>query len=90
MSLSVWWFTVILISCILFNGISVVSIEYDEDGHVIYNDYNREYLIDDGMYFEMIISQLLLWTTGSVLIGIVLFGGGIIWFKQTQRLNNKI
>ena len=83
MSSSIWWFAVLLIS-------SILAIEYDENGNIIYNDYNREYEIDDDMYFEMSISQLLSWTLGSIFIGIILFGGGIIWYKQTQRLNNKM
>ena len=90
-SLSNWWLTVLsILSCILLNGRTVLCIEYDENGNVVYNDYNKDYMIDDELYFEMSISQLLSWTMGSIILGIVIFGGGLIWYKQTQRLNNKI
>ena len=59
----------------------ISSIEYDLDGNVIYND-NLESMIDDDVYFEMTIASLLLWTLGSVFIGIIVCGGGLVWYKM--------
>ena len=59
--------------------------EYDLLGNVIPDDYNLEYELDDDQYFEMSIGQLLMWTLGSIFIGIILCGGTVLWAKRAPK-----
>jgi len=68
--------------CVLLVIAVVRSVEYDSNGNIVYDDYNLEYEIDDDQYFVMSIAALLLWTLGSVFIGIVVCGGGLLWYKM--------
>jgi len=61
------------------------STEYDIYGNVIHDDNRLEYELDDDQYFEMSIGQLLMWTLGSIFIGIILCGGTVIWAKRAPK-----
>ena len=88
--MSTLWLNVLLSIWITFFFSNVNSIEYDENGHIIYNDYGLEYTIDDDQYFLMSVGGLLLWTLGSVFIGIIICGGTLIWYKRIYSQNKTI